>query len=312
MDASTKQINQSSSVNSWQFVPAVWAVLLSAFLVCMLLGSAVVLILRRGAGALAQPLPAGWLLIVGLIVACAVIAARRMIQRQELISAAPWLRQTILWGPTLAVAMFAIALSIEGTSLLALAAYLVLIVGAEFFAEQGTLPAFWTGVRKRLAPSLNKPAQKAINRPAPSQITESAVNQSSDTTSLHGNVAGSSLLDSALDDVDEEELEEPLDENVWQQMSRMRTEAGEIITGWVKTEFQPGERTAVLHVAFCPPLLQAPQVQIEQLSGPAARIKVGQVLPQGARFEIRLNTSGTQAETLMLEFVALEHPMEEV
>ena len=43
---------------------------------------------------------------------------------------------------------------------------------------------------------------------------------------------------------------------------------------------------------FCPPFASVPQLDFEQADGPPARVKLGQLLAYGARFEVKLDAPG--------------------
>ena len=62
--------------------------------------------------------------------------------------------------------------------------------------------------------------------------------------------------------------------------------------GTVVAEFAPGERTTIVHVAFCPPFELLPQVEAEIADGPDASVQVTQVLHHGARLDVRLLAAG--------------------
>jgi len=67
----------------------------------------------------------------------------------------------------------------------------------------------------------------------------------------------------------------------------------------------PGQRTGSVHVAFCPPFAGIPKVTAEQISGPPARVRVGVVLPHGARVDVRLAAKPSMAPQLVvLRFAA--------
>jgi hypothetical protein len=92
-----------------------------------------------------------------------------------------------------------------------------------------------------------------------------------------------------------------------QRLSRSRTADGcETIRGSLVAEFAAGERTAVLHVAFCPPFERLPTVESEIAEGPACELKLAQILHQGCRFEARLARASTRPERVTIEFVATE------
>jgi hypothetical protein len=76
----------------------------------------------------------------------------------------------------------------------------------------------------------------------------------------------------------------------------------ESIGGVLRAKFSPAERTVNLHVPFCPPLRIAPVCEAEAIDGPPARVKVVQVLPQGARLEVRLDEAATTPQQVVIEF----------
>ncbi|MEX2093091.1 MAG: hypothetical protein WD971_10465 [Pirellulales bacterium] len=98
-------------------------------------------------------------------------------------------------------------------------------------------------------------------------------------------------------------------EQVLQQLTRSRTADGcETIRGTLIAEFAPSERTAVIHVAFCPPFEWLPSIECEAIDGPACDVKVAQVLHQGTRLETRLFHASTAAERVTIEILATDHP----
>lgn len=94
-----------------------------------------------------------------------------------------------------------------------------------------------------------------------------------------------------------------------QQLTRTRSAEGEeAIRGKLVAEFAPGDRIAILHVAFCPPFERLPTVQAKRTSGPACEVKIAQILHQGARLEVRLSRASTSARTAAIEFTASSAP----
>ncbi|HWC88193.1 MAG TPA: hypothetical protein VG433_01000 [Pirellulales bacterium] len=76
----------------------------------------------------------------------------------------------------------------------------------------------------------------------------------------------------------------------------------ERVVGWMRVDLPAGQRVAQAHVAFCPPLEQTPAIELRQTSGPAARLKLGQALAYGARFELKLPEPGPAS--IVLEYTA--------
>ena len=81
-------------------------------------------------------------------------------------------------------------------------------------------------------------------------------------------------------------------------------DGGESIAGWLRVSFQAGQRTAAAHVAFCPPLEGLPQMSVWQASGPAARLKTAQLLPHGARVDLKLAVPAAEPADVVLKFAA--------
>ena len=79
------------------------------------------------------------------------------------------------------------------------------------------------------------------------------------------------------------------DDNIVQQLYRLRDPQGcEVIYGTVRADFVAGQRTAVVHVGFCPPLAYQPEIEAEALPGSFAKLKIVQALAHGTRLDARL------------------------
>lgn len=112
-------------------------------------------------------------------------------------------------------------------------------------------------------------------------------------------------LAAAFADPDSSELRTGLDDSVVQQLIRSETEEhGELIHGLLRCHFHTGERSKTQHVAFCPPLDTQPSILVDQVNGPAGRIKVGQAESFGSRFEIRLDRTCRRSCDFVFEFFA--------
>lgn len=91
--------------------------------------------------------------------------------------------------------------------------------------------------------------------------------------------------------------------NVIQKITRSRNNDGvEVISGVVRAEFAPGERTHNLHLAFCPPLAYEPAVITHQLDGSPLTIKVGQSEIFGTRIELRLTEAVGPTDSATIYF----------
>lgn len=82
--------------------------------------------------------------------------------------------------------------------------------------------------------------------------------------------------------------------------------AGEdICWGQIRSEFLPGQRTASIHLEFCPPFQRSPELHVEQVDGADATVKTTQILPYGARLEVRLAQSASECFETRIEFSAI-------
>jgi hypothetical protein len=109
--------------------------------------------------------------------------------------------------------------------------------------------------------------------------------------------------------VADEEDHTPLPADVLQRIvRRQESEGDEWLSGLVRVPFSPGQRVAYAHVAFCPPFRTAPDCEAEPVDGPDAGLKVAQVLPQGARFEVKLAEVSAEPASVLIEFAAHWHP----
>lgn len=94
--------------------------------------------------------------------------------------------------------------------------------------------------------------------------------------------------------------------DVWQQITRARDEDGhDIFYGRLRGDFAVGQRSMSLHVAFCPPLTRVPQLVCERIQGPDVTVQPVQVLPYGARLDIKRKELGAGGETVIIEFCTI-------
>ena len=106
----------------------------------------------------------------------------------------------------------------------------------------------------------------------------------------------------------ESEPAEPAADVLQQLTLRTTAEGGQELSGWLRMPLAAGQRTGSLHVAFCPSFDQAPQVQAEAVSGPDCRIKAAQVLPYGARLDVKLDEPAGEDESVLVWFHATGTP----
>jgi hypothetical protein len=96
---------------------------------------------------------------------------------------------------------------------------------------------------------------------------------------------------------------------VTQEFVRSRQpDGGERLAGWMRVPLSPGQRTATVHLAFCPPFVRTPKITVAQQEGPTARIKEAQLLPYGARLDLKLTHAADAPATVLLEIVVQADP----
>jgi hypothetical protein len=99
------------------------------------------------------------------------------------------------------------------------------------------------------------------------------------------------------------------DDEVTQQLTRSQSADGvETLSGWLRVGLGPGQRSANVHVAFCPPFGRTPTLEVTQSAGPPSRIKTVQLLPFGARIDLKLNQAGDEPTSVLLQFSAESKP----
>jgi hypothetical protein len=92
-----------------------------------------------------------------------------------------------------------------------------------------------------------------------------------------------------------------------QQLTRYRAADGtQSIHGTLIAEFAPGERSATLYVAFCPPLERLPTVEAEAIDDASASVKLTQLLHNGVQLDVRLPQPANDKQTVTVEMVATD------
>jgi hypothetical protein len=247
----------------------VGALLLIAPLVLVL-----VLIARRLAGALVEPLPlAGWLSIA-LVVALWLRWFDGWLAEKPAAPAERWLASVWL-APVMAL-VAALVLWLPGTRVIAPISFIAIVA----------LGGAGSNLLGRL---LARPA----SRPARIPISLGDDTSPTDLSESHSDA-----------EVDEEsEVGSSLAPAIIQQLVRRR-EPGETesLRGSLRTEFAVGQRTASAHVAICPPFESAPRCQAAVAAGPAAEVRVATALPFGVRFEIKLAQAAIEPGSVVVEF----------
>lgn len=227
---------------------------------------ALLLAVRRLTGALTQPIAGPILVPLAAGIAAASVLLRLWLLPLRL--DVPWQRSAPFWllvaVPSAAVALFLAAVMTPGTNWLA--AFVALLFAA---AIEGL---FW----RHLAVALRPREVRASPQLPPAETAAEAT-------------------------VDEIVEEESYPANLLQQIVRTRQASGEAIHAVLRAEFQPGEQTHVLHVAFCPPLADAPRLEAFVTGEMDADVKITAAYGFGARLEVQLSQPAQQPRSVMVE-----------
>jgi len=251
-----------------------WLILTIALL---MVAVAAVLCARRVVGALQRPLSLSALIAVGLLLALSVVAVRMLWHRGLATSAqnqSKWLNRLVGYCPTATILCVGLALSLNNTPKAYLAAFWAILFTGESLSR---FPDAW-----RATSSIRKIAKKFISRDRSHWTAPMVVSGPSATY---------------------DELE--LREDVTQHLTHSRAEDGsQAISGRIRVGFEPGQRIANVHLAFCPPFERTPTFDVSQLSGPRGRTKTVQLLPYGVRFDLKLSEIYPDPTEVTLEFIS--------
>jgi hypothetical protein len=263
----------------------------SALVLLGLIGGATALIAaRRVAGALQTPLPPALLTTVGVSLVAAA-ATFRLLWEAHVVRPVRLGRPATPLVATGVVLVFAAALSLPGTAWPGLIGLWLLVAGEECWA--------WGRLARRRRRRPVAPRTTPGDRPAP--IAEPASpGAGSPAPGLSGAASAPASAESAAGS-----LGPPPEADVVQQFTRSRAADGsEAIAGWLRVPLAAGQRTTSAHVAFCPPFPKTPYLEVEQLDGPEVRVKTGQLLAHGVRFDLKLSQAWEEPVGVLLQFSA--------
>lgn len=314
-------MNQSRETTT-QASAAIWIKMLSVgTLLPLLCLTAAMLAWRRLAGALHEPLDAWSLAITVVILAAASLTVRLLAHGNLLLAhgnrllahgnhganvwARPWLAALILLGPTAAVAATGLALSLPGTSVAGLAMLWTILAVGELSGL--VLVRFAASVRHSMVRAWRQAGRipRAFRSAASGELAERRIRIDAPHEPVNQVIEQPPLRTQADDGPSEATCDAVPERSVTQQVTRLQASDGtETISGWLRASFQPGQRTASVHLAFCPPFSGMPSVEVEQVDGPPGRIKTVQLLPYGARFDLKLFNDAEEPLDVLLQFSA--------
>jgi hypothetical protein len=246
-----------------------------------LLALTIWLAVRRASGALRTPLSSAALLLAAAAASVLAVAVAALCSRFDRLKAHRSRRIGLASMLVVTLIGLGAAISLPGSSTLGLA---------------GTWAIFSIAACLLLAHAGALPAPAAIGSPA-AATNVSAVDELSVARPSCA-IAGDDAQ-RAGDTADDE----PLPLHVDQQWTRARDADGQpYIEGLARVRFAAGQRTAHHHVAICPPWERPPEVDVEQVAGPAAQVQLGMSLPQGIRVDVRRLESTEAAAAVVVAF----------
>lgn len=238
-------------------------------LIAVVLAVGLLLVLRRLTGDLTGRLPWGWMLLTAILATAALTSARIAWRRcfpLKLEQPLPPADMAVGWGSSAALILLAVGCCYPGYHNSDWLIWLPLLLADQFWRQ-----SFFDSGHPELG--IRKPEE-------PDRSV--ALLSEADSNSASGEV-----------------------QDIVQQIFRLRNDAGyEVVYGTLRADFQPGQRTAVAHVGFCPPLDYRPEIEAEALPGKEARIKVVQALAHGVRIDVKLRNPAAEACHLWIDMAA--------
>jgi hypothetical protein len=223
--------------------------------IAVFLALAMLLTVRRLAGALQMPLSTWGLLAVGGLAAAAAGGLRGAWRPpQRAVAVGSWADGFVRYAPSLALLMTAGSVSLRQSPPIGLVGCWALVLGQEFWIWRFA----WAGARR--TPASVDPLESHPRGPRPALRAEPL-----------------------------QECIDPRAQDIYQRLTRAHDATGQdLLYGSLRADLAADQRATAVHVAFCPPFPCTPEVVVDQLAGPAAEIKPAQVLPYGARLDVRL------------------------
>jgi hypothetical protein len=235
---------------------------------------------RRISGALVSPLSPVLLIISGLLAGVSALGIRTIWQR-------PSDRNTSLHGKLVldvllgaSLLIFAAAISLPGTNAWGLGFFWLFIAAEEIWAWRPRATAWLRRSWKKNGAIRQDSAKSAVPRVESAETSPAAVAALLTSPDRHA-------------------------KDVTQQLIRsMSADGSEVLSGWLRLDFAPHQRIGNLHVAFCPPFAGMPELTVSQIDGPGARIKIAQLLPYGARLDLKLVAFSEESASVLVQFSA--------
>jgi hypothetical protein len=247
----------------------------------LLAAASLLVMARRLAGALANPLEPATLLATGLLVATVAAAIRLGWLLPPTAHSALRLDRTVMILTSLALAALGLGLCLPDTPAVGRFLFCTLLAAEESGAWAWYIWRCFAVTPPKAQPAIRLDSAHAMPPRAGRSGTTSHTVLSHDS-------------DAAV-----------VPEDVTQQLTRSQaTDGTEELSGWLRTAFAAGQRTRSIHVAFCPAFAATPELEVEQVDGPETRIKTAQLLPYGVRLDLKLAVAAEEPAAVLLQFSA--------
>ena len=250
------------------------------------------IVLGRFAGALSDGLPRGAMLLAALVTTASVAATRIVWRRTFPLGDTVLNSQTNLahdwdaivgWGSSLALILMAVGFCYPGNHTSDWLIWFPALVADQFW-RQTFFDAGHPAQSLAIAPvELVAEFDSEFDEELAVTLAFSAEHEPIEHESIDQNIEAALLKSISKQNRSDNA------EQIVQQLYRVRDEQGqEIVYGTVRADFEAGQRTAVVHVGFCPPLSRIPEIEAESFPGTPSRIKIVQALAHGTRMDVRL------------------------
>lgn len=263
-------------------VASLWMFLVLAIAVAALL------VVRRISGVFQLPLGGAAIILLAVVAELAVFSYRLVANRAGLTlvqySALSTQNSVVYILPSALVLAALLSLTIPGTPLFGLLlAWMIVLAG-----ETAQLHFYFRPIWDRTLPPPPPLAPPILTPPPLPTATVSKITEIEP-------------LESERDEIEADEPEIPV--GLIQQLTRVREGDHESIHALVQAKIPANDRQAILHLAFCPPLADKPELTAHALDCDDADVRITQAETFGTRLEVRLPVVSGNGHNVVVEIL---------
>ena len=263
-------------------VASLWMVLALAIAVAALL------VVRRISGVFQQPLGSAAIVLLAVVAELAVLLYRQLAIRAGLTlvqySTLSTQNSVVYILPSALVLAALLSLTIPGTTLFGLLLAWIIVLAGETTQLHFHFRPIWD-------PALPPPPPLAPPIPTPPPLPSATVSK----------LVEIEPAESECPDLEGDEPEIPA--GLIQQLTRVREDDHESIHALVQAKIHANDRQAILHLAFCPPLADKPELTAHALDCDDADVRITQAETFGTRLEVRLPAVSGSEHNLVVEIL---------